>query len=223
MYDLHNTAVLNGELNGLANLGVKGLGIVFKNNFNKSRYEKAKEKFEKEYSNIDLISAVEITKKTKGKIKTQLDKVRNQVDIVFVSSRDDRAMRAAPEMKGVDIISHAFVDQSAARDCADNNIALEINLKDILSTYGMKRANLISKIKFDLRMARKYNTPLIFTSGASDMYGMRSPKQLVAFAESIGFKPDEAKKAVLKTPKKIVERNRKRKGRKSVGKGVKKI
>ncbi len=223
MYDLHNSAVFKEELGNLKKLGIKGIGAVFKNNFNSKKFEQVKESFQEDHPNIDLVSAVEITKGTKGKIKTQLDNVRKQADIVFVSSKDKRAMRAAPDLDGVDIISHAFVDQSSARDCAEKGIALEINLKDILSVYGMKRANLISKIKFDLRMARKYDTPLIVTSGASDIYGLRSPKQLTAFAECIGFKTKEAKKAVFKTPKEIVERNRKRQGGKSVGKGVKKV
>lgn len=223
MYDLHNKIILGDNLNHLDKMGITGLGVVFKNNFNKEEFNKAKSSFEKTYPKIDLISAVEITKATKGSIKAQVEKFRNQVDIIFVSSKDKRAMRSAPEVEGVDVISHAFVDQSAARDCAASNIALEINLKDILEIYGMKRANLISKIKFDLRMARKYNTPLIVTTGASSIYEMRSPKQLIAFAECIGFTREDAKKAVLKTPKEIVERNRETMGKKSLGKGVKKV
>ena len=96
---------------------------------------------------------------------------------------------------------------------AANNVALEFDLADFLGVYGMKRATMVSKLQFNLELARKYKMPLILASGAQNVYGLRNATQIIAFAESLGFKHEEAKAAVLKTPFELVKRNReKRKG-----------
>ncbi len=211
MYDLHNFILTRNEehSNYLSRFGIKGISVIFENDFDFRRFKELKER----YTNFDLISAVEITADKKGKIKKAIEKYRNNVDLLIVNAKDAESMRAASESSEIDFISHAFVDQTAARDCAANKVALEIDIADFLGVYGMKRAIMISKLQFNLDLARKYKIPLLIGSGAQSVYGLRNATQLIALAETLGFKHEEAQKAVLKTPFEIVKRNRdKRKG-----------
>jgi len=223
MYDLNNKILFKEKPSAVEDFSIKGLGVVFENKFDKGVFEKIET--ERRGSGApgrrDIVSVVEITAKRKGELKIAVDRVRNQVDVVMVNAQDIQVARAAAEMSAVDVISHAFVDQTSARDAASNNVALEINLRDILQVYGMKRAIMLSKISFNLVLARKYKTPLVFTTGAQSIYDMRTPKQMMMFAEAIGFKRDEAKKAVLQTPRKIVETNRKKRSGEIIAEGVK--
>jgi len=223
MYDLNNKILFKETPAIVKGFSIKGLGVVFENKFDKGLFEKIEKGrgvAEVPKRGIDLVSIVEIKAKRKGELKVAVDRVRNQVDVVMVNAQDIQVARAAAEMSAVDIISHAFVDQTSARDAAANNVALEINLRDILGVYGMKRAILLSKISFNLKLARKYKTLLVFTTGAHSIYDMRTPKQMMMFAEAIGFKHDEAKKAILQTPRKIVETNRKKRSGEIIAKGV---
>ena len=212
MYDLHNKLRLNEKSTKVEGFGIKGLGVVFDNKFDSEKFDDLKKELRGEGSKglRDLVSVVQIKAKTKGELKTSVQRVRNKVAVVMVHAQNIDVARAAAEMSAVDIISHAFVDQTTAREAAKNNVALEINLRDILGVYGMKRANLISKINFNLQLARKYKVPFVATTGAHSLLDMRASKQIMMFLEAIGFKKDEAKKAVITTPKKIVETNRKK-------------
>lgn len=218
MYDLHNQTLLNNPALDLKRFGFRRAGVIFQNNYDPNEFKAIKEK-----SELELFSGVEITAERAGEVKKAAQKFRNQVDVIMVNAKDNRAMRAAAEDKNVDVISHAFVDQTAAREAAVHNVALEINLRDIISVYGMKRAVLISKIRFNLNLARKYKVPLLLTTGAKSQLDMRSPRQIMAVAECIGFTHDEAKAALTDIPKNILERRKAEKAGEILGKGVKRV
>ena len=218
MYDLHNFILTRKEeqVPYFQKFGIRGASVVFENNFDFGKFRELRDR----YKNLDLVSAVEVVAERKGEVKKAIDRFRNQVDLIIVNAQDARAMRAASEYTEVDFIARAFVDQTAARDCAKNNVALEFDIADFLGTYGMKRATLISKLQFNLGLARKYKIPVLLGSGAQNVYGLRNAMQLIAFAESLGFKHEEAKAAVLKTPIKIVRKNRERRKEIEVMEGV---
>ncbi len=224
MYDIHNQILVKGDnLEFLKHFRLRGVGAIFKNSFNTKKFLEIKERLNKQYPKLDVISGIEIHASKKSQIKKAIEEYRNRVEVILVDCKEPRAMRAASEMGEIDIISHAFVDQSAARECAKNNIALEINLKDLISVYGIKRANLISKIRFNLSLARKYKVPLILTTGADSIYDMRNQRQIIALAECIGFKHEEAKKALIDTPKRIIKTNREKISGKIIVEGVKRV
>lgn len=222
MYDLHNKILLKEKPTIAEGFGVKGLGVVFENKVDAGLFDKIIKGLRGSGAQglRDIIPIVEIRAKRASELKTAVKRVRNQAVVVMVDAADVSVARAAAEMSDVDIISHAFVDQTTARDAAANNVALEVNLRDILNVYGMKRANLLSKLNFNLRLARKYKTPIVLTTGARTIYEMRTPKQIQLFAQAIGFTNVEAKKAIFTTPKKIVETNRKKLDGKIVSEGV---
>ena len=215
MYDLHNKILFKEKPTVVEGFGIKGLGVVFENKIDGGVFDKIEKQVK-----FDVVPIIELKAKRENELKTAVRRVRNQAVVVMIDAGDVSVARAAAEMSDVDIISHAFVDQTTARDAAKNNVALEVNLRDILQVYGMKRANLLSKLNFNLRLARKYKTPIVLTTGAKTIYDMRTPKQIQLFAEAIGFKKDEAKKAIFTTPKKIVETNRKKLSGKIVSEGV---
>ena len=218
MYDLHNFILTrkSEDASYFSSFGIRGVAVGFENNFDFKKFRELKEKF----PNLDLVSTVEVVAERKGEVKKAIDTFRNQVDLIIVNAQDARAMRAAAENSQIDFIAHAFVDQTAARDCAANGVALEFDIADFLGVYGMKRATLISKLQFNLDLARKYKIPIILASGAQNVYGLRNAVQIIAFAETLGFKHEEAKKAVLRTPFELVKRNREKRTGVEVEKGV---
>ena len=222
MYDLHNKILLNEKLDARS-FSIKGLGVVFDGKVDLGLFEKLV-KVQGDSKALgrqtDLVPVVQIRAKRANELKSAVDRVRKHADVVMVDAADIQVARAAAELSSVDIISHAFVDQTTARDAAKNNVALEVNLRDILKVYGMKRAVLLSKLNFNLKLARKYKTPIVLTTGAKTIYGMRTPKQIQLFAEALGFKKEEAKKALFTTPRKIVETNRKKLSKEIVSEGV---
>jgi ribonuclease P/MRP protein subunit RPP1 len=163
MYDLHNHLLPKTSSEELERFKFKNFGVIFSS---KEKFDLKKFSELKKQSPFNLFSGIEIHASRSGEVKSRVDKYRKQVDFVMVHASDQRAIRAAAENKYVDVIAHAFIDQTAAREAGKNKVAIEINLKDILSIYRMKRAVLLSKIKFNLDLARKYKIPLILSTGA---------------------------------------------------------
>ncbi|MAF89497.1 MAG: RNase P subunit p30 family protein [archaeon] len=217
MYDLHNSVILKEGFPDFESFGISGAGILFRNNFKKEQYEAVKESTKE--SGVDIFSVLEVNADKSGDVKTAL-KNRESVDILMINTKSPRAMRAAAESSLVDVISHAFIDQSSAALASKNNVALEINLADILELTGIKRSLLLSKIKFNLLLARKYKLDIVMTTGASSKYGLRQPRQMMALAEVLGMSNAEAKRAVMGFPKELVEKNRRKHSGVTVKEGI---
>ncbi|MFH1424162.1 MAG: RNase P subunit p30 family protein [archaeon] len=218
MYDLHNNLLLTNSECDLRRFGFRKAGVVFADKFEPEKFRALKEN-----SELELFSAVKINSNNPGQMRKAVEKFRNQVDVILVHTKDNATMRAVAESNQVDVIAHAFVDQTSAREAAAHNVALEINLKDILAVYGMKRAVLLSKIRFNLNLARKYKTPMLLTTGASELKDMRSAKQIIALAECIGFTHDEAKRALNEVPAGIIEKSRAQKRGEEIMDGVRRV
>jgi ribonuclease P/MRP protein subunit RPP1 len=217
MYDLHNSVILKEGFPDFESFGIRGVGILFRNSFKKEHYETAKESAKN--SGLDIFSVLEVNADKSGDVKIAL-KNREFVDILMINAKSPRAMRAATESSLVDVISHAFIDQSSAALASKNSVALEINLADILELTGIKRSLLFSKIKFNLLLARKYKLDIVMTTGASSMYGLRQPRQMMALAEVLGMSNAEAKRAVMEFPKELVEKDRRKHSGVTVKEGI---
>jgi ribonuclease P/MRP protein subunit RPP1 len=216
MYDIHDHILLTGKPKELSRFGIEAIGVTMSDSYDFKLYEELKKKTE-----IKTFSVLEIHATTAGDVKKGVAKYRNKVDMIIVHAKDQKATRAAAEHKDVDAIAHAFLDQTSAREAARNSVAIEINLRDFLNLSGMRRAIWISKLNFNLELARKYKTPIVITTGAWDIYDLRSPKQILALAEVLGLTNAEAKRALFEEPRKILKRSQDKKKGKTIGKGVK--
>ena len=213
MYDIHNHILLTGDSKGLQRFGIEAIGVAMSDSYDFKLYGELREK-----SEIEAFSVLEIHASNAGQVKNGVAKYRDRVDMIIVHAKDQAATRAAAEHKGVDVIAHAFLDQISAREAGKNNVAIEVNLKDLLGLSGMRRAIWISKLNFNLELARKYKVPLVVTTGAWNTYDLRSPRQIQALAEVIGLNKAEAKRAIFGEPRAILKRSREKK---TAQKGVK--
>lgn len=106
----------------------------------------------------------------------------------------------------VDVLSRPYpFDSVQARLSAENNIAVELCFAEIRNTYGYVRAKILNNFQNTVKLARKYHSPLLITSGASCEEEVVSPRQLVAFGKVLGLDYPEAKASIYTIPKSVVE------------------
>ena len=67
----------------------------------------------------------------------------------------------------------------------------------LLASRGMKRTQLLGRIKQNIKLCRKYKVQMCFASFATHPYQMRAWRDLVSVGQILGMTPGEAKKAVL--------------------------
>ncbi|MCD4801122.1 MAG: ribonuclease P protein component 3, partial [Methanococcoides sp.] len=59
-----------------------------------------------------------------------------------------------------------------------------------------------------LALSRKYDVPMLLTSNASSIFGLRAPREIIALAVLFGMEKDEAIMALSETPLGIVQKKR---------------
>ncbi len=153
-------------------------------------------------------------------VRRNARKVLDKADLVFVEGE----AREASECWEVDILSrpekeaerdymkqrNSGVDHVIARNMSERFIALELNFSDILHSRGRARATLLGRMRQNIKVALKYSTPLVFTTGSDRPSDLRGPGEMVSLAKVLGLSEGEAKATMSSTPLRLMEKSGKR-------------
>ena len=175
---------------------------------------------------LQMMRGALITPKTPDSVQKMARSALETADLVLVAGGDEEINRAASECWEVDVICHpervsgkdpldqknSGIDDVMARFMAERGIAIEICLSELLSCYGVVRAQLMGRMRQNIMLAKKYKTPIIITSGARDRFGMRAPQDLCSLGITLGMDPGMAKKAVSDYPAMLIKKSIDRSG-----------
>jgi ribonuclease P/MRP protein subunit RPP1 len=203
-------------------------GICLANYFNefkkldelKTEIEKVSEKAGIEiYIGFEARTTLELSK---------LRKARRSFDVLLVRGHDLNLNRKAVETPEVDILTHpeferrdSGLNHIMAKLAARNNVAIEINFREILLSSKNTRAGIIHKIRSNVELCKKYNAPIIICSGAISHWQLRDPKILASMGCLLGLELCEAKRALSEIPQKIIKNIRERQDERWIRPGVK--
>lgn len=87
-------------------------------------------------------------------------------------------------------------NQVMAKAAAENQVAIDFNFRNIRKTEGEKRSRLLARMKQNLKICKKYGSPIILSSGAETKWEMVPAYDLVGFGQVLGLTKGEAKKAL---------------------------
>jgi ribonuclease P/MRP protein subunit RPP1 len=160
----------------------------------------------------------------------KLRQMRRKFDVFLVRGGDLEMNRLAVETPEVDILTHpesgrtdSGMNDVLFRMAAKNNVAIEINFREILNTSKSGRARLMRNVSENVRMARRVKAPLIVCSGALSHWEMKDPLVLTSFAHILGLEMKEAKAALSSVPEAIIRESEKRKSDRWVMPGVEEV
>ena len=217
-YDLHvNVTDINKieEIVDLAKrMGYSGIGLTVRN---LDQLKKLKEKIKDIHTNLDLVACAEIEADGVKQMKREISKFRKEADIIIVSGGEYNINRAASEDERVDIISHpeykrkdSGMDDIIARSATEKNVAIEIDFHEILETYRKIRSHVMNHISKNIRICKKYKTPIIITSNSIDKWTMRDPRELAAIGQILGMDLKDSMDSVSSVPELLVQSNRRK-------------
>jgi ribonuclease P/MRP protein subunit RPP1 len=133
----------------------------------------------------------------------------------MVHGGDYDVNRAACENPMIDVLCHpelgrkdSGLDHVCMKAAADNSVAIEINFREVLESYKIKRTYVLSSMKKNIKLARKYGTSIVTTSGAVTKWGMRSARELASISYLLGLELGQAIDSVSVVPESIVRKNR---------------
>jgi ribonuclease P/MRP protein subunit RPP1 len=233
MYDLHiHSAFSSGEstleeiVKTAKEFGYKGIGFI---SYPLKREEEDLLKAEinrvsKEY-NFEIYIGFEATNKME--LKKLLNR-RREFDLLLVRGGTNFMNRIAVENRGVDILTHpdyerkdCGINHILARLAKENEVAIEINFREVLNSEGLARKNVLANHMEIIRLCKKFKFPLIISSGALSHWQIKNPKVLISYLVTLGLEMKEAKEALSVTPRKIIERAKEWRSDKWIMPGVK--
>ena len=163
---------------------------------------------------FEVFRGIELVEENPSKLHGLIGKFRKSVDVLIVHGGSENVNRAALENPKVDILNHPAFDKSSglnqvlAKAAAENNAAIGLTLRSLLHSRGPRRVRLLSDLRANLDLARKYDVSLVLSSDAMSCFDLRSPMDALALAEVCGLEEDEALEAMTTVPERIISRNR---------------
>jgi ribonuclease P/MRP protein subunit RPP1 len=165
-------------------------------------------------SGFEVFKGIELVEENPSKLHGLIGKFRKSVDVLIVHGGSETVNRAALENPRVDILNHPAFDRSSglnqvlAKAAAENGVSIGLTLRPILHSKGSRRIRLLSDLRANLDLARKYDVSLVLSSDSMSCFDLRAPMETLALAEICGLEEDEALEAMSTVPEKILAKNR---------------
>lgn len=232
-YDLHVHSAFSGGSSSLEELAstAKQLGYTGICFVAYPMSEREEGILKAEIERVKKIFKIEILLGFEARNRKELENLkrrRKEFDILLVRGGSLKMNRLAVETRGVQILTHPEYERFdpglnhvLAKLAAKNNVAIEINFREVIVTSKRTRENVLRNISKDVMVAKKFHAPIIICSGALSHWMMRDPYVLSSFATQVGLELKEAKDAITKVPKKIIEEAKERRSKGWVMEGVK--
>jgi RNase P/RNase MRP subunit p30 len=164
---------------------------------------------------IDFVTRVDLEPRSPKELLLQLRRYRRTYEVISVACWHKPVARQAAKDRRVDLISFAsldfkrrFFDSAEAELSANALAALEIDMSSLLLATSYKRIRLLSYLRREIALARKFSVPVVISSGATREFYMRGPRDLAALACLFDVPSDVALKYLSENPFTIITRNR---------------
>ena len=229
--DLHLSPTLN-DLNyayqlvkKAKTLGYRLLGFSTNLHSNKNSFISLKN-FCKE-TQIDFVSRIDLTPKNRNELKSQLRSVRRKYEIICVKCETKEVARQAAQDRRVDLLNFPslyfrkrFFDHAEAELASNSLAALEIDIKPLIILKGSSRTRLLSFLRRETAIAKKFKIPIILSSGIEKTTLQRKPREIATLMDLFDFDATSALDTVSNNPYSIVLRNRKKLSSSFVAPGI---
>lgn len=179
---------------------------------------------------LDVRVGAKLRPEDPGDLKDMLREIRDHVDVVVVHGGDVAINKTACGDTRVDVLAHpelrrkdSGLDHVAIKQAAENKVAIELNIRQLLETYGKVRSYILEHMRENVRLCDKFNTRMVTSSGATNKDQLRAPRELAAFPRILGMDLNNSLKTVADTPKAILRRADERNDESFVRPGVSRV
>ena len=145
---------------------------------------------------------------------SQLTANRRRFEVVSVICENRQVARQAAKDHRVDTLVFPIgklrlFDRAEVELASSTGAALEFTLSHILSLKDRSLARFLADARAAVNLALKKGIPIVLSSGAEDVYGLRAPRDLAALAQALlGVSQEQSMSAVSTVPESIVRRSR---------------
>ena len=162
--------------------------------------------------NLLPLDAVIISTDSLDELRRLIDKLSSKKKKIIVQASSDEINRTALESKKVWMLlapefaradekeinfRNSGLNQVLCKLAAQKGIFICINLSELLSEQGKRKAILLARIMQNIKLCRKYKARIILASFSREKEAMLSASDMKNLALSFGMSTQQAKQAVL--------------------------
>lgn len=166
-------------------------------------------------SKTDLVTRADFVPKTRRELLNDLRHFRRRFEVISVVCTSKTVARQAAKDRRVDLLSfpsidprRRFFDDAEAELASKALSSLEIDMALLLSSKGFSRIRLISCLRKEVAIAKRFRVPVVISSGATNESLMRGPHDYASLASLFDMPLSLALRALSEDPLTMVERNR---------------
>jgi ribonuclease P/MRP protein subunit RPP1 len=137
---------------------------------------------------IQVAIGTEVMAKDARSFRSRIASLRARYPLLLVRAQTEEMVRLTAEDPDVDIL----IPPSARL----NQVAMGFDLGPFFSLSGRHRSRWLEGVGRNLLVARKFDLSLMLTAGARSHLDLRSPRDIIALAEVMGFEHQEACRAL---------------------------
>lgn len=200
-------------INNASELGYHLVGIPLTSNITQDRIRELRSICSD--AKIELVTRLDLVPKTPPQLLLDLRHFRRKFEVISVTSTTKLIARQAAKDRRVDFLSFPatdlrmrFFNHAEAELASKALAALEIDMAPLLSLKGSSRVRLLSRLRKEVIIAKKFSVPVVISSGAANEYLIRSPHEYAALATLFDMPQEAALQALSETPLTIIKRNR---------------
>jgi len=165
---------------------------------------------------IDVISRLDIAPRSQQDLQRMLKGNRRKHEVISVLCLSKGVARRAAKNPKVDLLRFprcpsrrtVWLDRQQASLAGEGGCQFEVVASDLLTQDPKKLGYVIKQLEKEVLNARRYDVPVVLSSGADSVHGMRDPRSLAALMSLIGLGEEESLDLVSVNPWALVERNR---------------
>lgn len=166
---------------------------------------------------IDVISRLDIAPRSQQDLQRNLKGSRRKHEVISVLCLSKGVARQAANDPRVDLLRFPmdssrkrtlWFDRQQASLAGEGGCCFEVVASELLTQDPDRLGYVIKKLRKEVLNARRYDVPVVLSSGADSVYGMRDPRSLAALMSLVGLGEEESLDLVSVNPWALVERNR---------------
>ena len=164
---------------------------------------------------LNLIRRVDLFPKTPRELLHNLSRFRRKFEVISVVCTSKAVARQAAKDRRVDLLSFPstnprkrFFDNAEAELASKAFSSLEIDMAPLISSKSFHKIRLLSSLRKEVKIARKFNVPVTISSGATNTDLIRGPYDYAAITALFDMATPLALLALSTTPLTIVQRNK---------------
>ncbi len=222
--DTRDAFRLKSVISRVSDLGYRLLAIPLPSNTSRDGISRLKVLCNE--SNIDFVSRVDLRPRSPESLIGDLRRLRRRFEIIAVISRSRKVSRQAAKDRRVDILNLSalnrptLLEKGEAELAANALTSIEIDVTSLLTVEGKARARLLQIHRRNTATAKRYEVPILISSGATKELYLRKPLDTVALATLLDLTGTSASETISKNPRAVVQRNREKMSPRFVAPGI---